>query len=89
MLKKFFIALFIILNAVAQASAETILFIPHDDRPVSYQQPVEVVAQLGYKIISPPSELLTQPDELWAWFYKKAPNADAAVVASDSLLYGG
>lgn len=89
MLKKFLIALLIILSSAAQVSAEKILFIPHDDRPVSFQQPVEVVEQLGYEIISPPTELLTQPDELWNWFYQNAPVADAAVVASDALLYGG
>ena len=89
MLKKFFLALLIILASSAQASAEKILFIPHDDRPVSSQQPAEVVQQLGYETISPPVELLTRPDELWAWFNENAPIADAAVVSSDALLYGG
>ena len=89
MLRKFFIALLIILATSAQVSAERILFIPHDDRPVSFQQPVEVVEQLGYEIISPPTELLTDPDKLWTWFNENAPFAGAAVVASDALLYGG
>ena len=89
MLKKFFITMLIILSIAAQVSAEKILFIPHDDRPVSYQQPVEVVEQLNYEIISPPTEFLTDPDKLWTWFFENAPVADAAVVASDALLYGG
>ena len=89
MFKKFFIALLLIFSCSAQASAEKILFIPHDNRPVSSQQPAEVVSQLGYEIISPPIEFLTQPDELWAWFYENAPFSDAAVVSSDALLYGG
>ena len=89
MLKKLLIALIFVFATSAQADAEKILFIPHDDRPVSSQQPAEVVAQLGYEIISPPTELLTKPDELWAWFYENASVADAAVVASDALLYGG
>jgi len=88
MLKIFLIALFILIGS-AQASAEKILFIPHDDRPVSSQQPAEVVEQLGYEIISPPVEILTQPGELWTWFNENAPFADAAVVSSDALLYGG
>ncbi len=88
MLRIFFIAL-LILTSSAQVSAEKILFIPHDDRPVCFQQPVEVVSQLGYKIISPPIELLTQPDELWIWFNENARKAKVAVVASDALLYGG
>lgn len=89
MLKKFLLAVLLILSTAAQASAEKILFIPHDDRPVSSQQPAEVVQQLGYETISPPVELLTRPDELWAWFNENASVADAAVVSSDALLYGG
>ena len=85
---KFLIALLIIFST-AQANAEKILFIPHDDRPVSFQQPAEVVEQLGYEIISPSIELLTQPDELWAWLNENAPTCNAAVVSSDALLYGG
>lgn len=89
MAKNFLVALLIILASTAQVSAEKILFIPHDDRPVSSQQPVEVVEQLGYEIVSPPTELLTQPDKLWAWFNDNAAIADAAVVSFDALLYGG
>lgn len=89
MLKKFLLALLIIFSTSAQASAEKILFIPHDDRPVSAQQPADVVSQLGYEIISPPLELLTQPDQLWTWFNENAHLVDAAVVSSDALLYGG
>ncbi len=89
MLKNIFIAVIFIIATSAQASAEKILFIPHDDRPVSSQQPAEVVSQLGYEIISPPTEFLTQPNQLWTWFFENAPFADAAVVSSDCLLYGG
>ena len=89
MIRKFFIALLLMFSCATQVSAEKILFIPHDDRPVSSQQPADVVKQLGYEIISPSTELLTQPDQLWAWFYENAAFADAAVVSSDALLYGG
>ena len=89
MLKKIFLMLAAIFFFMPNVHAEKILFIPHDDRPISSQQPTDVVAQLGYEIISPPTEFLTQPDKLWAWFYENAPAADAAVVASDALLYGG
>ena len=88
MFKIFFIALLLFLNSSACA-AEKILFIPHDNRPVSFQQPAEVVSQLGYEIISPPIEFLSEPDELWTWFFENASAADAAVVSSDILLYGG
>ena len=44
--------------STASASAEKILFVPHDDRPISRQQPIEVVAQLGYEILTPPAEFI-------------------------------
>lgn len=89
MLKNFFLTLAAIFLLMPSVHAEKILFIPHDDRPVSFQQPADVVAQLGYEVISPPPEMLTHPDELWPWFFDNAAQADAAVVASDALLYGG
>ena len=89
MLKKFFVALAAIFFVSATANAQKIIFIPHDNRPVSFQQPVEVISQLGYEILSPPTEILTKPDEIWLWLNENAKFADAAVVSSDSLLYGG
>ena len=77
------------------AATGTILFIPHDDRPISYHQTVQVVEAAGYKMIVPPKELLSNannmghPDELWDWLFKNISSADCAVISSDSLLYGG
>ena len=90
MLKKFLtlIAALIILSNSAYA-AEKILFVPHDDRPVSSQQPAEVVTQLGYEVIMPPPEFILRPDDLWRWLGDNAPSANAAVIASDALLYSG
>ncbi len=91
----FILSMFFILPSVAGAAAERILFIPHDDRPISYQQTVDVLRQAGYKMIVPPQELLSNatsdghPDELWQWLEKNAPDARYAVIASDSMLYGG
>lgn len=79
----------------ANAAGEKILFISSDDRPVSLKQPVEVVKQLGYEIIAPPKEFLnvykpeTNSDNLWAWLDENISNANAVVVSSDALLYGG
>ena len=89
MLKKFFLTLAALFLLNSSVYAEKILFIPHDDRPISSQQPADVIKQLNYEIISPPTEFLTQPEQLWAWFYENAPICDAAVVSSDALLYGG
>ena len=89
MVRKFFLTLAAIFFLMPSVHAEKILFIPHDDRPISSQQPANVVEQLGYEIILPPTEFLTQPDKLWAWFYENAPFCNSAVVSSDALLYGG
>ena len=72
-----------------------ILFIPHDDRPISYHQTIEVIEQAGYEIVAPPKNLLNvfptaeQPDELWQWLFENVKGAKSVVVSSDSLLYGG
>ena len=78
----------------AQAGGR-ILFIPHDDRPISYHQTVEVVEAAGYELVLPPKELLSNatnmghPQELWQWLRENAPQAKSAIIASDSMLYGG
>ena len=78
----------------AQAGGR-ILFIPHDDRPISCHQTVEVVEAAGYELVLPPKEFLSNatnmghPQELWQWLRKNAPKAKSAVIASDSMLYGG
>lgn len=85
---------FFIVTANAAPSKGKILFIPHDNRPVSFEQTVDTVRCLGYEVIVPPAELLGSrtdlghPDELWQWLEKNAKRADAAVLSSDSLLYG-
>lgn len=88
-----FFALFSGLAAAAPSKGK-ILFIPHDNRPVSFEQTVATVKSLGYEVIVPPAELLGSrddlghPDELWKWLQKNAKRADAAVLSSDSLIYG-
>ena len=76
--------------------AERILFIPHDNRPISMQQTAEVVEQAGCGLVMPPEEILSRgleepgdPEALWKWLEENAGSARAAVVATDSLLYGG
>ena len=49
----------------AMASAEKILFIPHDDRPISYSQTVEVIREAGYEMILPPRELLARSGDIF------------------------
>lgn len=50
-----------------------IVFIPHDNRPISDVETADTIRQLGYEVIVPPDELLGSkdnlgdPDKLWKW----------------------
>lgn len=79
---------------IAPVSAETIVYIPADDRPVNVDYVVETARAAGADIVVPPSNLLGsnsqtgKPDELWDWLFNNAGTADSLVVSTDSLLYG-
>lgn len=78
----------------AQPRTKTILFVPHDNRPTSCEQSAEAAEKLGYRVLMPPKEMLGgltegQPDALWHWAEAQAAQADAAVISTDSLIYGG
>ena len=51
----------------------TIVFIPHDNRPISDVETADTIRQLGYKVVVPPDELLGSKsnlgdsDKLWQW----------------------
>lgn len=93
-----FICNLILLPFSSQAVAKdrgTILFVPHDNRPTSCEQSAEAPERLGYKVLMPPKELLGglhtkgDVDKLWQWVNENVKEADAAVVSTDSLIYGG
>lgn len=97
----FFISNIFISPTIAQAKSkdknepEKILYIPHDNRPVVNQQTAEVLERAGYQIVMPPPELLGNrddlghPDKLWDWLERNTDkDIKAAVLSSDSLLYG-
>ena len=71
-----------------------ILYVPHDNRPISDKQTAAVVEKLGYEVIVPPDEILGdrqnlgQPEKIWSWLEQNAPQAQAAVISADSMLYG-
>lgn len=77
-----------------EPKVQKILYVPHDNRPISDKQTAEVVEKLGYQVVIPPDNLLGDrqdlghPDELWTWLKENAQGAEAAVVSSDSMLYG-
>ncbi len=69
--------------------------LPLDDRPVNYDLPRELAAIAGLEIELPPREWLVNPwrsskhAELVDWLEKAAAQADALLVALDTLGYGG
>ncbi len=74
-----------------------ILYIPHDNRPISDKQTAEVIEKLGYEVIVPPNNILGSrddlgnPEKLWEWLTvttDKDKTIKAAVISSDSMLYG-
>ncbi len=76
---------------------EKILYIPHDNRPISDKQTAEVIEKSGYEVITPPTNILGSrndlgdPDKLWEWLIlttEKDKSIKAAVISSDSMLYG-
>ena len=37
---------------------KTIIFVPHDNRPISFKQTADNIRDLGYDVLTPPEELL-------------------------------
>lgn len=75
-------------------AAEKIIFVPLDTRPITDRDMAMVVKKAGCDVLTPPEEFLGtesnpgNPEKLWTWLEKNAPNADAAVVSTDSMIYG-
>ena len=81
--------------AVSSAQAKTILLVPQDDRPVSLDYTVSTAKRAGYTILTPPRAYLSgknfrgSPEQIWLWVEQNMARADAAVISTDSLIYGG
>lgn len=77
------------------ATAERILYIPLDDRPVNLDYTVNTFKDAGVDVVTPPESYLSSknrlgdPDKLQKWLNEEGHFAEAAVVAADSLIYGG
>jgi hypothetical protein len=69
--------------------------LPMDDRPVNYDYPRYLARAAGLEVLLPPREWLGNPwrvsrhADLVNWLAGTFPEADAAVVAIDTLAYGG
>lgn len=96
-LSRIFFILTIIFFTTAQANAanEKILYIPVDDRPINFNQTVEILKLAGCEMIVPPKNFFSRynseesPDKLWDWLDENVSNADAAVISADAVIYGG
>ncbi|QUL52097.1 DUF4127 family protein [Paenibacillus tritici] len=72
-----------------------LIFIPLDERPCNYEFPYLLAKETEYIMERPPGELMglkKRPgdvEQLWSWFEAACAGADGAVVALDTLLYGG
>ena len=82
-------------NVVFASLNKTIIFVPHDNRPISFKQTADNIRDLGYEVLTPPEELLgnrenpyVKPEELSKWVIENAKKAYAAVISSDSMVYG-
>ncbi|MDM8144053.1 DUF4127 family protein [Megamonas hypermegale] len=50
--------IFLPANVWAEKTAKTILFIPHDNRPISFEQTADNIRHLGYEMLTPPEKYL-------------------------------
>lgn len=72
-----------------------ILYIPLDNRPVCLEYTTDTAKAAGYPLTTPPVKDLSDHrgsgnnEALWKWLEANAPHADAAVLSTDSLNYGG
>lgn len=74
---------------------KTVIFVPHDNRPISFKQTADNIRDLGYEVLTPPVEFLGNreqpqgnPEKLADWVVDNAKQADVAVISADSMVYG-
>ncbi len=89
-----FTVIVILCLTATTVSAQTIIYIPIDDRPVNMEYVIETAKAAGVDIVTPPASLIGshsnqgKPDSLWEWLFEHAKTADNIVLATDTLLYG-
>jgi hypothetical protein len=81
---------------VSSLLALTFVVVPLDDRPVTAQLPQLLGAIAGVRVVEPPRKMLGKylepgdPDAIARWLRDEAPSdADALIVSSDMIVYGG
>ncbi|MWV45494.1 DUF4127 family protein [Paenibacillus sp. HJL G12] len=72
-----------------------IAFVPLDERPCNYEFPYLLAQGTEIELVRPPIEMMglkKRPGDthkLWSWLEEQAADADGAIIALDTLLYGG
>lgn len=85
----------LLLPIQTQAKDLAIIYIPLDNRPVCLDYVQQTLEATGCTLMVPPEKYLASntkdgnPDKIWKWLQNNAPEADAAVISTDSLIYGG
>ncbi len=88
------ISLATIALAASIGQGKKILYIPIDNRPITLSQTIAVAEKLGYEVVVPPDEIIGtnlsigDAEKLWTWLNENAVGASAAVISTDSMLYG-
>lgn len=83
----------LVMNVVGYA--QTLMYVPFDNRPVSLEYVRDTVEKGGFELITPPESFLANrtknadPEFLWDWVFANAERADSIVVSADALIYGG
>lgn len=93
----FLLAVCVLPQSVMEASKgrNMLLFVPLDNRPVCLDYTVESMKAAGWNVETPPLEYIAggdhsgDPDRLYDWLATKSSTANAIVVSSDALIYGG
>ncbi len=95
-LSAFVAVMLLVVGSVTAWAADKILFIPHDNRPISSSETAEVVQKAGYDVVMPPKDMLcggvnqaADTEALWQWTQKNLSGAKAAMISADSMIYGG
>ena len=57
-LSAFVAVMLLMVGSVTAWAADKILFIPHDNRPISSSETAEVVQKAGYDVVMPPKDML-------------------------------
>ncbi|MBI6545667.1 MAG: DUF4127 family protein [Cyanobacteria bacterium NC_groundwater_1444_Ag_S-0.65um_54_12] len=80
---------------MTRAACKAIALLPLDNRPATCHFPQEIGSLAGWEVVTPPPGLLgdlTRPAscaELIQWLVRIAPEVEGAIIALDTLIYGG